>query len=122
MTTPMANAKRKVACGENLSHNIQRMYQPGSETIPIAVWNTPKAVPFWFFSARSTTNALSVPSTIANKSPKRTKKKITHQIWLTNANHKVTTKNRLYAIRSIVFLPIRSEIIPAGAEISVYIP
>jgi len=121
MITPMANAKRKVACGEILSRNIQRIYQPGSETIPMAVWKTPKAVHL-YFPAKSTTRALSVPSTIANRNPKSMNKNITSPRWVTNANHSVTTKNRLYAIQSIFFLPIRSESIPNGAEASVYIP
>ena len=80
MMMPIANAKRKVASGEILSQSIQRIYQPGSETIPIAVWKTHKAVHFHSFPARSTTKALSVPSTIANNSPKSMKKKITRQI------------------------------------------
>gem|GEM_PF-3719025 len=37
MMMPIANAKRKVASGEILSQSIQRIYQPGNETIPIAV-------------------------------------------------------------------------------------
>jgi hypothetical protein len=34
---PIPNANMKLACGDILSHSIQRIYPPGSETIPIAV-------------------------------------------------------------------------------------
>gem|GEM_PF-1676139 len=119
--TPIANANKNVACGENVSRSIQRIYHPGSETIQIAVWKTPKAVPLCS-PAKSTTIALSVPSMIANTMPKRTKKNITRPICVINASHKVTTKNKLYAIQSIFFLPIRSDNIPKGADAIVYIP
>lgn len=119
--TPIANAKRNVACGEILSQSIQRIYQPGSETIPIAVWKSPNAVHLCL-PARSTTSALSVPSTIANTTPKTMKKNITRPICVTNASHNVTTRNNPYAARSIFFLPIRSDNIPNGVDTSVYIP
>ena len=90
--TPIANAKKNVACGEILSQSIQRAYHPGSETIQIAVWKSPNAVHLCS-PARSTTNALSVPSTIAKTIPKMIKKAITRTICVTNASPKVTTKN-----------------------------
>jgi hypothetical protein len=89
----MINANKKVACGDILSQSIPRINPHGRETIQIAVWKTHKAVHL-YFPAKSTTNALSVPSTIANNNPKSIKKKITRQICVINANHKVTTKNK----------------------------
>ena len=77
--TPIANANKNVACGEILSRSNQRTYHPGSETIPIAVWKSPNAVHLCS-PARSTTSALSVPSTIAKTIPKRIKKVITRPI------------------------------------------
>lgn len=34
---PIKKAKRNAACGETLSQSVQSIYQPGNETIPIAV-------------------------------------------------------------------------------------
>lgn len=121
MITPIANANKKVAWGDILSQSNQRIYHPGRETIPIAVWNTPNAVPL-YFPAKSTTSALSVPSTIANRNPNKINNAITRQSCVTKASHNVTTKNKLYAIHSIFFLPMRSESIPNGVEAIVYIP
>lgn len=119
---PMPNANKNIYSGENLSRKVQRIYPPGSATIPIAVWNIPNAVHFCCPSDKSTTKALSVPSTIAKTIPKMMKKSTTPPICVTKDNHKVTNKNNPYPIQRRVFLHRRSESIPTGVENRVYTP
>ena len=52
------NAKMNVAWGDILSQRRPKINPPGRAMIPVAVWNVPRAVPFKFGGARSTTNAL----------------------------------------------------------------